>query len=228
MQEFDRPVGNRLDGRINQENLPSAIFPERGFCTMFGKGFHEKKEYITKIAIEVFFAKGYKASSLQDISAKGKISKAGIYHYYKSKGDILSYMMVGCAEGIIDALTQCLRTAEEKKLNPKESFEVLCKAYARYLLRNRKLSLLVLRDRHQLPEKDKKKLIEKERAIFQLLRSKVREIPNINSEIDINLMSFQIISMTHWMGYWFDSKGSLSESDAIDQMVDIIFNGILD
>jgi hypothetical protein len=41
-------------------------------------------------------------------------------------------------------------------------------------------------------------------------------------------MSFQIISMTHWMGYWFDSKGSLSESDAIDQMVDIIFNGILD
>jgi TetR/AcrR family transcriptional regulator, cholesterol catabolism regulator len=195
---------------------------------MFGKGFEEKKEYIAKIAGEVFFAKGYKASSLQDISAKGKISKAGIYHYYKSKGDILSYMMVGCAQGIIDALMQCLRTAEEKKLDPQESFEALCKAYARYLLRNRKLSLLVLRDRHQLPEKEKKKLIEKERAIFHLLRSKMREIPNINSKIDINLMSFQIISMTHWMGYWFDSKGSLSESDAIDQMVDIIFNGILD
>ncbi|MGA2333028.1 MAG: TetR/AcrR family transcriptional regulator [Syntrophales bacterium] len=195
---------------------------------MFGKGFHKKKEYIAKIAIEVFFAKGYKASSLQDISAKGKISKAGIYHYYKSKGDILSYILVGFAQVIIDALTQCLRTAEEEKLNPKESFEALCKLYARYLLRDRKLSLLVLRDRHQLPEKEKKKLIAQERAIFQLLRSKMREIPNINPGIDINLMSFQIISMTHWMGYWFDSKGSLSENEAIDQMIDIIFNGILD
>jgi hypothetical protein len=95
-------------------------------------------------------------------------------------------------------------------------------------LRDRKLSLLVLRDRHQLPEKEKKKLIAQERAIFQLLRSKMREIPNINPGIDINLMSFQIISMTHWMGYWFDSKGSLSENEAIDQMIDIIFNGILD
>lgn len=37
-----------------------------------------------------------------------------------------------------------------------------------------------------------------------------------------------LIAMTDWMGYWFDSMGSLSESEAIDQMMDIIFNGILD
>ena len=195
---------------------------------MFAKSLDEKKEYIAKIAGDVFFAKGYKGSSLQDISAKGKISKAGIYHYYKSKGDILSYVLLRYAEGGINALMQCLRTAEEKKLNPKESFEALSKTYARYLLRNRKISLVVLRDRHQLMEKERKKLIEKERTIFQLFRSKLQEIPNISSRTNINLISFQIISMTHWMGYWFDSKGSLSESEAIDQMMNIIFNGILD
>lgn len=195
---------------------------------MFAKSIDEKKEYIAKIAGDVFFAKGYKESSLQDISAKGKISKAGIYHYYKSKGDILSYVLLTYAEGGINALMQCLRTAEVKKINPKGSFEALSKTYAGYLLRNRKISLVVLRDRHQLTEKERKKLIEKERTIFQIFRNKLQEIPNISSRTNINIISFQIISMTHWMGYWFDSMGSLSESEAIDQMMNIIFNGILD
>ena len=140
----------------------------------------------------------------------------------------MSYVLLTYAEGGINALMQCLRTAEVKKLNPKESFEALSKTYAGYLLRNRKISLVVLRHRHQLTEKERKKLIEKERTIFHIFRSKLQEIPNINSRTNINIISFQIISMTHWMGYWFDSTGSLSESEAIDQMMNIIFNGIQD
>jgi AcrR family transcriptional regulator len=195
---------------------------------MSAKSSDKKKEYIGKIARDVFFAKGYKASSLQDISAKGKISKAGIYHYFKSKGDILSYVLLTFADCVIDALMQCLRTAEEKKMNPRKSLEALIKTYAKSLLRNRKSSLIVLRDRHQLTAKERNKLVEKERAIFHILRSKLHEIRDINTRIDINLISFQIISMSHWMGYWFDAAGSLSENNATDQMVDIIFHGILD
>ena len=195
---------------------------------MFAKSPEEKKEYIAKIAGDVFFAKGYKEASLQDISVKGKISKAGIYHYYKTKENILSYLMLGDADGLINALTQCLRMAEEKKSDPQETFEALGKEYARYLLKNRKISLVVLRDRHQLTGKEKKKLIEKERAIFEIFRSKLRQIPNLNKRININLMTFQVLSASHWMGYWFDSMGPLSESEAVNQMMKIIFNGILD
>jgi AcrR family transcriptional regulator len=195
---------------------------------MFAKSPEEKKEYIAKIAGDVFFAKGYKEASLQDISVKGKISKAGIYHYFKTKENILSDLMLGHADGLINALTQCLRMAEEKKLNPRESFEALGKKYVSYLLKNRKISLVVLRDRHQLTGKEKKKLIEKERAIFEIFRSKLRQIPNLNKRMNINLMSFQVLSASHWMGYWFDSMGPLSESEAVNQMMNIIFNGILD
>jgi TetR/AcrR family transcriptional regulator, cholesterol catabolism regulator len=195
---------------------------------MPAKSVNRKKEYIGKIARDVFVAKGYKAASLHDISAKGKISKAGIYHYFKSKGDILSYVILTYTDSVISALKECLRTAEDKKMNPRKSSEALIKTYAKCILKNKKNSLIVLRDRHQLTAKERNKLVEKERAIFHILRSKFQGIRDVNSRIDINLISFQIIAMTHWMGYWFDSKGSLSEGDAIDQMVDIIFHGILD
>jgi len=42
---------------------------------MFGRDLEEKKSYIAKIAGEIFFAKGFKASSLQDISIKGNLMK---------------------------------------------------------------------------------------------------------------------------------------------------------
>ncbi len=194
---------------------------------MFAKTPNEKKEYIAKIAGDVFFAKGYKESSLQDISVKGKISKAGIYHYFKTKENILADLMLGHADGLIKVLMECSIVNEKKNINPQESFEALARKYASYLLKNRKISLVVLRDRHQLTAKVKNKLIEKERVIFQIFKSKLCEIPNINPGININLMAFQVISTSHWMGYWFDSMGPVSEKEAVDQMMNIIFNGIL-
>ncbi len=191
------------------------------------KKYDEKKGYIAKVAGDVFFAKGYKESSLQDIANKVKVSKAGIYNYFKSKENILSYLMLGNADGLISSLMECQVMAKDQKLNPQESFEALVKKYASYLLKYRKISLVVLRDRHQLTAKEKNKLIEKEREIFKIFRRNLTEIPNINPRININLMVFQVISASHWMGYWFDSMGPVSESEAVDQMMNVIFHGIL-
>jgi AcrR family transcriptional regulator len=195
---------------------------------MYPENFNEKKEYIAKIACEVFASKGYKESSLQDVSIKGNISKAGIYHYFKTKEDILAYVLLRSAECSTEALMQCLKVAGEKQLNPKETVEAISATYANYLLENPEISQVVLRDRHQLRGDNKKALLEKEKGIFQIFRNQLRKLPNINHKININLISFHIISMVHWMGYWFDGKGSLLKNEAIDQTVRIIFDGILE
>ncbi len=192
------------------------------------KSPEQKKEYIAKIAVDVLFAKGFKESSLQNIAAKGKISKAGIYHYFKSKSDILSYILLGYAENGINILHECLEHCKEAKQNPQETFRTISEVYAKNLLKNRKLSLLVLRERHQLNGKHRTELLKREREIFHLLRDLLKQVPNLNERLDENLISFLVISMFHWMGYWFDPKGSLSENEAIHQVMDIVFNGILD
>ena len=84
---------------------------------MFGMSLEEKKDHIAKIAGDVFFAKGYKQSSLQDISIKGNISKAGIYHYFEAKEDILSYILFKNTELGIKALKDSLKANEEKRVD---------------------------------------------------------------------------------------------------------------
>jgi AcrR family transcriptional regulator len=195
---------------------------------MFGISLEEKKDYIAKIAGDVFFAKGYQASSLQDISLKGNLSKAGIYHYFKTKEDILSYLLHNNTEQGIKALKENLRISEKDRFDARKSFEELVRTYATYLLKNKKISLLVLRERHQLGGGNRKILLQQEKALFQLLKNELKKVQNLKPEINLNLISFKIISMIHWMGYWLKDKGELTQKEAVDQNLHLIFNGILE
>jgi AcrR family transcriptional regulator len=194
---------------------------------MVEKKLDKKKDFIAKIAIDVFFAKGYKESSLQDIANKGKLSKAGIYHYFKSKSDLISYILLRQTNSGLQRLEDCLEMTVREQLTPLQSFEKLIKLYAEEILNKHKIGLLILRERHQLAGTNKKILTEKERAIFRLLRDKLKQVPNRKKKINVNLMSFQIMSMIHWMGYWFNPKGTLSKREIIDQTMSVIFTGIL-
>ena len=66
-----------------------------------------------------------------------------------------------------------------------------------------------------------------EREVFDTLKSEIKRLPGVSKKHDPNVISFLIISMSHWMGYWLKEKGKLSLESAIEQSVDIIFHGIL-
>lgn len=49
----------------------------------------DTKDGILKVALQLFLQKGYKNVSYQDIVKKSGLSKGAIYHYFKSKDDLL-------------------------------------------------------------------------------------------------------------------------------------------
>lgn len=194
---------------------------------MFGKSPEQKKKYIARIAEDVFFKKGFKESSLQDISSKGKLSKAGIYHYFKSKEEILFYILLNVTEEGIQDLKQRIIKNDSQELDPETAFKKLVSTYAHYLLDRKKSNLLVLRERHQLSAKNRKILVVKEKEIYNLLKSQLIKIPNLTPNINIQIMVFQIISMLHWTTYWFNENGELSRDEVIEKSIDLVFKGLI-
>lgn len=45
------------------------------------------REQILKAAMDLFFTKGYHATSIEDIAKQAQISKGLLYHYFKGKCD---------------------------------------------------------------------------------------------------------------------------------------------
>jgi AcrR family transcriptional regulator len=166
-------------------------------------------------------------SSLQDVALKAKMSKAGIYHYFKSKEELLAYIIFENTKVFLRLLNDCMEENRKKKLSPKEAFKRLIHLYASYLNHNKDIRLIILRERHQLSRDLKKELLEKENEIFLLLRSELQKIPNLEKGLDLSVITFLIISMCHWLGYWFKEGQELDIDKIIDQNTWIIYNGVL-
>ena len=192
---------------------------------MFRPSLEDRKKYIAEMATKVFARNGYMAASLQDIAKEAGISKAGLYHYFKNKEDILYYLLKTKHYDHLKALKDCMKTCEEKGLEPEETFRKLIHTYANYINNEKELRLVVLQDRHQLTKANKRGLRKIEQEILRTLRDQVRKLPGISKKYDPNVISFLIIAMSHWLGSWLREDGKLSQGEAITQSAEIILHG---
>ena len=188
----------------------------------------EKKNFIADAATRVFGEKGYQVSSLQDISRMASISKAGLYHYFKSKEEILAYILMRNSDIFLAKLNANIKESAEAGLSPQESFKSMVRVYAGHVNSDKDKRLVVLRERHQLSGQYKKELIKRERAMFRLLRTNLEKIPGIAKNIDENVIAFMVISMSHWLGYWLRDNKELNIDQIIDQNIHVIFHGMLE
>jgi AcrR family transcriptional regulator len=217
-QQVEKPVSR-------SKTLLDHFFNER-IRFLFRLSLDERKEYLANTAAIVFCEKGYQATSLRDVAGKAKISKAGVYHYFKTKEDILALILIQHTDLFLRVLKERIKESQAKDLDAKQAFQELIRTYANHLNQNKEVRLLVLRERHQLTRKNKSDLYKREQAIFHLLKNELKKIPDIDKKKNPSVISFLIISMSHWLGYWFRESGGLGLEEIIDQNIRIIFNGI--
>jgi len=56
---------------------------------------HETRDHILTIARELFYSKGYHATSIEQVAQQAAISKGLLYHYFKGKEDLLAALVDG-------------------------------------------------------------------------------------------------------------------------------------
>ncbi len=186
----------------------------------------ERKDYIAKIASRVFSEKGYQTTSLQDVAHEAEISKAGIYHYFKSKEEILAYILINNSDRFLEKLKNSIDDIKKQGLTPQDSLKKLMEVYAQHINNEKYKRSLVLRERHQLTGRNREELYRREQAMFQLIKSELQKIKNLDKTIDPSVIAFLFISMSHWLGYWVKEEGRLNLETIIKQNILAISHGI--
>ncbi|MBI9077368.1 MAG: TetR/AcrR family transcriptional regulator [Desulfatibacillum sp.] len=194
---------------------------------MTKQSMEDKKELIAKIATAVFGEKGYRTSSLQDVAEKANISKAGLYHYFKSKEEILAHILLNNSDFFLEKLKASIQESAKAQLSPRESFKNLIQVYAQQVNSDKDLRLIVLRERHQLSTKYMTELLKREQEMYHLLRDELQKIPDLEENMNRNVITFLFIGMSHWLGYWFREGGKEDMVGIIDQNIHAIFHGML-
>lgn len=126
------------------------------------------RERLTKVAMELFLARGFEATTVDDIAAAAEISRRNFFHYFASKEDLVLAWQDASTDALIAAIAA--RPATEPMLTAAENALL---AMVEQLKPNEAMALARLkRDNPALRARDQIKYEKMERAMATALEQR--------------------------------------------------------
>ncbi len=180
---------------------------------------------ILEEAARLFTEKGYEATSVQDLAEALGLSKAALYHHFRSKEEVLYEISVIALEGL---LREGEKALEEE--DPKMALLVFMEAHARYLEENFPFFAAMLQGLSSLsPERREATVALRDRHEANLRAILRRGIEaGAFRPVDVALAGRAILSMLNWMIRWFRPGGPLRAEEVARGYHDLILRGLED
>jgi TetR/AcrR family transcriptional regulator, cholesterol catabolism regulator len=181
-------------------------------------------EEVLQSAANIFFAKGYHATSIEDVARDVGMLKGSLYYYIKSKDDLLFRLLLA---GIEDSDAFIARQIDPED-EPVEQLERAIRAQIDYIIENRVQFGLFLHEFDSLSGKRQHKLISVmsryNSRFVELVRRAQKQDKLIQGEPWIIVNG--ILGMCNWLYRWYDPDQASDAEEIKDVFVRMIFEGI--
>ena len=182
------------------------------------------KDKIKSVSIELFFKKGYFATSMSEIARWSGIQKSSIYYYYPSKEELLFSIL----ETTMNDLTAYLRKNLSNIQNIEEKMRVAVHSHVRFHLERQKENFIANSELRGLSSKHYQTIVKKRdeyENIFQDIISEGCE-SNVFSSQDVKILSYAILTLCTAGASWFKPYGRLTVDEIAVTYENFIINGL--
>lgn len=186
----------------------------------------DMRESVVRKATELFYREGFARSSIRDIGREAGISSANLYHYFKTKDDLLYEIIKTIGDHLLIILDQTKQEFDdpEQRLR-KMIFRQIC-----LLKEKREEVKIYIEEQYQLPKRLKTIIYKQHRKIYETYLEELRRLGEagrlqVNSHLPT--ITFSLFAMMNWVYRWFNNEGSISIEEVANMIIDIFFNGIL-
>lgn len=179
------------------------------------------KATIRSVAIDLFYRKGYFATSVSDIARGSGIQKASIYYHYVSKEELLFSIL----ESTMDDLTDYVRENLNRVRDVEERLRVAVRSHVRFHLTRQRENFIANSELRGLSEPNYRAIVRMRDAyegIFQdLIRRGIDD--GVFAVVDVKILSYAILTLCTAGASWFKPEGRLS----VDEIAAIYENFIV-
>src|SRR6266496_4220498 len=188
--------------------------------------YDQKLEFILRHAARIFAEKSYHSTTMRDISRATGVSLAGLYHYCKSKEELLFLIQDHCFGRVLERLEQRTKGIDD----PFEKLRLLIDNHLSFFAANM-AEMKVLSHEAQSLAGDLHKLVStKKERYARVARKILREIAEqerTNVRIDLTVATYALFGMMNWIYNWYDPRGKLSVADLVDNVMCLFLTGFL-
>lgn len=185
----------------------------------------DKREQIYEKALEMFIAKGFDQTPLSQIARELNLTKAGLYHYFQSKEELLFFLhQHNMEKNFIPVLE-----AAEKISNPEKRIAYFLKHYTEKSLTKSAAAKVLVHEINRLKPEHQKIIKKTWRRAFNLIHDAIAELESAGKIKVINktFATFAAIGMCSWTFYWFDYNRGETGGELSDTYINIFLNGLL-
>jgi AcrR family transcriptional regulator len=180
---------------------------------------------ILETAARLICERGYEGTSMQEIAAACRLTKAGLYHYIQNKEQLLFAIMsygMDLFEGQV--LAKVRDTAD-----PVERLRACMRLNIELVTHGASKEVIIILHEHATLTGEPREYIDQRKKQY------VRFIENTFSEavkvgrmrpLDPTIVAFSFLGMVLWVYKWFKPDGRLTAAQISDGMLDLFFAGL--
>lgn len=186
--------------------------------------YDERRAAIVAAAAAVFARDGFGGASVADIAKRCKSSKSLLYHYYRSKEDILYDVMISHVRELEAAAEEAIASAAA----PQRKFRELAHRFMALYVGAADRHKVLLNELKHLPKARRSEIVGVQRGLIEVVRRVLIELePSLKQKngraVAATMLFFGMINWTHT---WFDPKGPVSAGALAEMAVDLTLGGL--
>ena len=193
--------------------------------TDFSK-YDQKLEFILRNAARIFAEKNYHSTTMRDISRATNVSLAGLYHYCKSKEELLFLIQDNCFGRVLERLEERLQEAND----PLSKLRIFIENHLSFFAANMAEMKVLSHEAESLEGELHTHVSTKKEKYTKLARKILREIQpeqNAVSQVDLTVATYALFGMMNWIYNWYDPRGKLKVSELVDNVTRLFLHGFV-
>lgn len=162
---------------------------------------------IVEAAIEVFYAKGYSAATIQDVADSVGLLKGSLYHYISSKEDLLFRIFSGSHQQALEIMEK----VSARDLPPKEHLAEYLREIIMWYIANMQRVSLYFNEWRYLTGENAEAVRRQRREFSDYVHSILAKAKDdLRPETDVKLATFFILGAINNIPVWYRKSGAYS------------------
>lgn len=160
-------------------------------------------------AVEVFYAKGYSAASIQDVADIVGLLKGSLYHYISSKEDLLFRIFAGSHQQALEIMQE----VNARDLPPKEHLSAYLHEIVLWYIANVQRVSLYFNEWRYLTGENAEAVRRQRREFSDYVHAILaKSHDDLRPDTDVKLATFFILGAINNIPVWYRKSGAYSAS----------------
>ena len=202
--------------------------------------YDQKLELILRASAQIFAGKSYHSTSMRDISRATGVSLAGLYHYCKSKEELLFQIQDHCFGRVLERFEERMQGIED----PFEKLRIFIDNHLSFFAANMAEMKVLSHEAESLAGALHEHVSTRKRQYTHTARKILSEVqqattasertPRRNGQpktnvkpVDVTVATYALFGMMNWIYNWYDPRGKLSVSQLVDSITRLFLSGFL-